>query len=145
VSDAVVSLADDGKAALPPDLFDDSIVLPLLTSMRQLFPALQGDYLPQTIVFKASVASVPPKPEIHNLAPDSRVAKRLKLHGDRLTTFHPLGVTDVNIGSNDGVLQLLLKYRAEYALMPTGSRFYVADINIFTRCLKVLFICAYFN
>lgn len=113
-----------------------------MTKIIRNVSSSQWNYLDHSHVHKLKVNSVPLKPHI-SYDDDPSLYQVLAESRDGLTDFFPQQITDLNIGSNDGLLRILKNLTDKRNISqqqnePENLQVICVDCNIFMRILKVI-------
>ena len=132
-----LSLGVRAVRGVPQHLFSEVRVNRTRTAIR-LVDAVEK-YHVKSICHRYSVNRVPLKPSIP-IEEDPVLHHKLQESRDGMRLFHPHAISDINIGSNEGLLSILKNMANDHdALPPTQRRIQIlsVDVNIYWRILKV--------
>jgi hypothetical protein len=153
-----LSLVKEGRAvvpAMPDSLFENSLWTKLITYMKDV-DQLGSRYLCDAAVTTLRINSFPPKPTIKDLQDmelDSEHMDELKEllseeSVDGLSNVFPKSLLDFNVGSNYGLMNVLMEVSKDNQ---SGSahaaryQIYLTDMNIHHRINKVNVIYFHFH
>jgi hypothetical protein len=99
--------------------------------------------LDTSICTRYNVNNVPCKPVVDIVAEPALHAV-LQQRGDGMRNLYPQCLIKANIGKNTHLLRIMRQRLEEVeAARPQRYGIVLADIDIFCRCLKVIFVCVY--
>lgn len=133
-----ITIENSEFKALPDDLFTREIFRGLRTDLRAAMDLMTATAFDRCVLFEQKVNTIPPK--LSRSQQEGKTYERMSERGDSLKHFFPDRVVDENIGSNEGLIQMLLRHDAAYHERPGSFRFMVADVNIYFRCMKVVIV-----
>jgi len=122
-------------SGMPDSVFSDDINKLLIAQLKKVDD--RGSALfNESLCVKHNVCRIPLKPQVD---PDihPRLHQVLSESRDGLTNFHPIKITDKDIGSNRGLLFILKDLEQRHAKNPTKMMFVTVDCNIYWRMMKV--------
>jgi len=136
------------KPAMPPQLFSDNNIALLLHGLDAFGVNDPNPLLyHNSLVRRYKVATVPIRLVADNL-PTQNLRDRHQQHYTSLQDFQPCSIRDINIGSNQGVAQVMsemeTKINDEVRSGIHRYHFMATDVNIFSRTIKVPFYVANF-
>lgn len=118
--------------------------------VRQLLEVVEstmtdGNYLKSSLCERLDIRNLPLKPVVDRiLNPEQH--ERLQKSNDGAVNLYPVEINQFNIGSNRGMLQVILKLAQDYGSQDDHKytdhedmtyAYVNSDVNIFYRCLKV--------
>ena len=122
-------------------LIDDAIISSTASTMQNSTgQEIPSDYLDTSLYIQWGADRVPLKPDKNVVPLEYKAA--IEKSPDTLENFHPKGLLEHNVGSNEGLARVMkVLYDKHKMGNVLGSPKYVAlnvDINIFYRLMKVL-------
>lgn len=132
-----LSLDIGGARGVPYPLCSDTRVNRLQAAMR----CIDGvdKYHMSSICHRYGVNRIPLKPVVPEQE-DPVLHHKLQQSQDGMRLFHPHVISDINIGSNEGLLSILKTMAGEHDALPHAQRrirILSVDCNIYWRILKV--------
>lgn len=135
-----------GARSMPDDLFEVDRVSAFAERAVKEYEAMDSSYWLQSHATKFNVTHVPVR-VCPSRCDNPRVLGRITDRGVSLDNLIPHSIIPTNIGSNDGLAQIMLGIQAAYQDgSMENAQLHVADCNIFSRMLKVLlgYVCYMF-
>jgi hypothetical protein len=148
---SVVKQGREVVPAMPDSLFENSLWTKLITYMREV-DEHGSRYLVSAAVTTLRINSFPPKPSVKDLQDmeiDSEDMEELKEllseeSVDGLSNVFPKSLLDFNVGSNDGLMDVLMEVSKDNqsgSALATRYQIYLTDCNIHHRINKVTLMC----
>ena len=142
------NLPQQTLAAMPDSLYADSLFSALGNELASV-DSESSNYLKGSLVYRYKVNSYPPKPSLADIVdgdlPEEEFEELAEvLSGealDGMAEVYPADILDHSVGSNDGLMDLVLKFMKGKHTGPapcTDYSVWLTDINIYHRINKVL-------
>ena len=122
------------------DLFSPDHIAKVVDDFMSQCASERHNFYKNSISIRERVNTIPVKP-VFKESMNVHLAYRIRQHGDNLDRFHPDGCLEENIGSNEGLMQILRDMYDEFRRRPVGEQrvqLLVLDVNIYKRVMKVL-------